>query len=185
MPAPTPASISIESTIQAFQTGLTNLSLPAAASVCDGLAAKIRQSDQKEALGVADLLGQLAAALRADSLDIQAVGDLMKRAGAHTAELAALPGNKQHKDRLHQLGGYVKGAGIALMGGTRPDEIAGFPTETSGGDPSQTNLQSINRADATGDPVSPAGSTTNMDVSDDVMAQPSDETPGEAPFSPK
>ena len=184
MPAPTSSSISIESTIQAFQTGLTNLSLPAAASACEGLAAKIQESGQEEARGVAGLLGQLASALRADQLDVQAVGDLMKRAGAHTAELASLPANAQHAERLQQLGGYVKGAGIALMGGTRPDEIAGISTDRRG-DQAQSNLQSINRADSMGRPVPPVSSTTNMDVSDDVVAQPSDETPGQTQLNPK
>ena len=184
MPAPTPTSISIESTIQAFQTGLTNLSLPAAATVCEGLSAKIRDSKQKEAQGVAALLGQLAEALRADTLDVQAVGDLMKRAGAHTSELASLPANAQHEERLQQLGGYVKGAGIALMGGKRPDEIEGISTDRRG-DQAQSNLQSINRADEVGRPVPPTSSTTNMDVKDDVMAQPSDETPGQTQLNPK
>ena len=66
----------------------------------------------------------------------------------------------------------------------RADSIAGVSTDRRD-DKAQENIQSINKADAKGRPVPPTDSTTNMDVKDDVTAQPSDETPDESQLNPK
>ena len=66
----------------------------------------------------------------------------------------------------------------------RADSIAGVSTDRRD-DKAQENIQSINKADAKGRPVTPTDSTTTMDVKDDVTAQPSDETPDESQLNPK
>lgn len=130
MPAPTDDGISIFTTIEAFKGGLTDRLTPVAgADVADGWAAKIESADRSDLSGIAALLRQLAGALRADPFDGAAVGDLMKRVGAHTAEAAQTETEAHLRGPLDQLGTLVAGVGTQLSGGHRADEIVGVSTD--------------------------------------------------------
>ena len=135
MSAPTDDGISIFSTLEAFKGGLTERLSPAAgADVADGWAAKIETANRPDLNGIAALLRQLAGTLRAEPFDAAAAGDLMKRAGSHTAEAAATESDASLVGPLEQLGRLVAGVGTTLAGGRRPSEIAGVSTalDTSG-----------------------------------------------------
>ena len=83
------------------------------------------------------------------------IGDTMKRLGAHTAEAADTIDEDHLKDPLRRLGGYVKAAGIALSGGSRPDEIAGVSTDLEG-TPGDPELRTVNSApDVSGEALDP------------------------------
>jgi hypothetical protein len=96
----------------------------------------------------------------------------MKRLGAHTAEAADTLAEAHLRDPLRRLGGYVKAAGIALAGGTRPDEIAGISTEL-GDTPGDPELRTANAAPDLSDGNGDGAPSGEIDVS-------SDETPGTA-----
>lgn len=130
MPAPTDDGISIFNTLDAFKGGLTERLSPAAgADVADGWAAKIEVAGRPDLDGIAHLLRQLADVLRAEPLDARAAGQLMMRAGAHTAEAARTEGETHLVEPLGQLGDLVAGVGRTLAGADRPAEIAGVSTD--------------------------------------------------------
>ena len=187
---PTEDGMSIFSTLEAFKDGLTStLSPAAAADVCRGWAAKIEAADRPDLLGIRDGLVTLARQLTGDTAEGLAsaadIGATMKALGAHTAEAADSIGESHLEAPLRRLGGYVKAAGIALAGGSRPDEIEGISTDVgvTSGDP---ELRTVNDApDLSDAPADRAGvKTPTMEVSDDVLATPGDETPG-VNLSPK
>ena len=65
----------------------------------------------------------------------------------------------------------------------RPDKIEGISTDT-GATPGDPELRSVNAApdvsDEALDPDRPGAKGDNVDIADDVTAQPGDETPGTA-----
>lgn len=174
---PTDDDISLSSTLDAFQAGLTStLSRSAAADVCRGWAAKLEAADRPDLLGIRDGLVTLARQLddqqaegRASASDI---GETMKRLGAHTAEAADTIAEDHLRAPLRRLGGYVKAAGIALAGGTRPDAIAGISTTlgATDGDPELRGVTAAPDLSATPAPDPNAETTGNVD--------PGSETPG-------
>jgi hypothetical protein len=172
---PTEDGMSIFSTLEAFNDGLTTtLSRSAAANICRGWAEKIGSADRPDLEGVRNGLVTLARQLDGQQAEGPAtasdIGDTMKRLGAHTAEAADTLPEAHLRDPLRRLGGYVKAAGIALAGGTRPDEIAGISTEL-GDTPGDPELRTANAApDLSDGNGAPSG---EIDVS-------SDETPGTA-----
>lgn len=177
---PTRDGISIFSTLEAFKDGLTStLSREGAADVCRGWADKIEAADRPDLNGVRDGLVQLARQLTGQEAEGPAtaadIGATMKKLGAHTAEAADTVDEDHLRAPLRRLGGYVKAAGIALQGGTRPDEIEGISTET-GDTPGDPELRTVNAApdlsedDASGD----------ADVADEVLGVEGDSTPGTA-----
>lgn len=184
---PTDAGVSIFSTLEAFNDGLTStLSRSAAADVCRGWVAKIEAAGRDDLLGVRDGLRQLARLLddqeaegRATAADI---GNAMQRVGAHTAELADTIEEDHLQAPLRRLGGYVKAAGIALAGGTRPDQIAGISTEF-GDTPGDPELRSVTAAPDVGDealdPDRAGAKQPNAEVGE-VAETGGDETPGTA-----
>lgn len=183
---PTEDGISIFSTLEAFKDGLTStLSRSAAADVCRGWVAKIEEADRPDLLGVRDGLVTLARQLTDQQAEGTAsaedIGRTMEKLGAHTAEAASTIDEDHLQAPLRRLGGYLKAAGIALAGGSRPDEIEGISTETgpTSGDPEQRTVSAapdLSERDGGG-----AGTKSpNADVSDDVSATPGDETPGTA-----
>lgn len=185
---PTDDGISISSTLDAFQNGLTStLSRSAAADVCRGWVEKIEAADRPDLLGIRDALVTLARQLTDQQAQGTAsaadIGNTMKALGAHTAEAADTIAEKHLQDPLRKLGGYIKAAGIALAGGTRPDEIAGIST-TLGPTVGDPQLRSVTAApDLSGNALDPdrAGAKKpNAEVSDDVHDIPGDETPGTA-----
>ncbi len=185
---PTEDGMSIFSTLEAFKDGLTStLSPAAAADVCRGWATKIEDADRPDLLGIRDGLVTLARQLtdqqaegRATAADI---GATMERLGTHTSEAASTIDEAHLQAPLRQLGGYLKAAGIALGGGSRPDEIQGISTDTDD-TPGDPELRTANAApDVSGEALDPdrAGAkTTHADLSDDVNDIPGDETPGTA-----
>ena len=185
---PTESGISIFSTLEAFKDGLTNsLSTQAAASVCDGWIAKIEASGITELNGIRDGLRTLSRQLTDQQAEGPAtaadIGKTMETLGAHTAEASGVIEEAHLVDPLKRLGGYLKAAGVALQGGSRPDEIAGVSTET-GATPGDPTLRSANLApdvsDEAHDPDRAGAKGLNADVREDVTAQPGDETPGTA-----
>ncbi len=178
-PRPTDDGISIFSTLEAFKDGLTStLSTSGAADVCRGWAAKIEEADRPDLLGIRDGLVTLARQLDGDQAEGPAtaadIGDTMKRLGAHTAEAADTIDQDHLKAPLRRLGGYVKAAGIALAGGSRPDEIEGISTDV-GGTPGDPELRTVNAA-----PDLSETASGNAEVSSDVHDIPGDGTPGTA-----
>ena len=170
--------MSIFSTLEAFKDGLTGtLSRSGAADVCRGWVAKIEEADRPDLHGIRDGLRTLARQLDDQEAEGTAsaadIGKTMEKVGAHTAEAADTIDEEHLRTPLRRLGGYVKAAGIALAGGSRPDEIEGISTDvdgTSGGDP---ELRTVNAA-----PDLSTSESTNGDVSDDVHDVRGDETPG-------
>ncbi len=171
--------MSIFSTLEAFKDGLTStLSPAAAADVCRGWVAKIEAAGRPDLLGIRDGLTTLARQLEGQQAEGPAtaadIGNTMKRLGAHTAEAADSIDEDHLKAPLRRLGGYVKAAGIALAGGSRPDEIAGISTDVDG-TPGDPELRTVNAA-----PDLSRKPTGTADVSSDVHDVPGDETPGTA-----
>ena len=185
---PTDNGVSIFSTLEAFKDGLTTtLSPHAAATVARGWAARIDAADRPDLHGIRDGLQTLAQQLDGDLAEGTAtadgIGKTMEKLGAHTAEAASTIDEAHLVDPLHRLGGYLKAAGVALQGGSRPDEIAGVSTDT-GATPGDPTLRSANLApdvsDEAHDPDRAGAKGLNADVREDVTAQPGDETPGTA-----
>ena len=182
---PTNDGISIFSTLEAFKDGLTStLSRDGAADVCDGWVEKIEAADRPDLLGIRDGLRTLARQLRGDQAEGPAtaddIGRIMKQVGAHTAEAADTIEEEHLRDPLRRLGGYVKAAGIALSGGSRPDQIAGISTET-GATPGDPTLRTANAApDVSGEALDPdrAGAKDPATETTEVAETPGDETPG-------
>ena len=183
---PTEDGISIFSTLEAFKDGLTStLSRSAAADVCRGWMAKIEAADRPDLNGIRDGLRTLARQLDDQQAEGTAtaadVGRTMEKLGAHTAESADTIDEEHLRDPLRRLGGYLKAAGIALGGGSRPDEIEGISTTLgpTDGDPEHRSASAapdLSEQDAGG-----AGTKgANYELSDDVAATPGDETPGTA-----
>lgn len=177
---PTDDGISIFSTLDAFKDGLTStLSRSSAADVCRGWAAKIEEADRSNLLGIRDGLETLARQLEDQQAEGAAsthdIGDTMKRLGAHTAEAADTIDEDHLRAPLRRLGGYIKAAGIALSGGTRPDEIGGIST-TLGPTPGDPELRFASAApDLGAEPDGP-----EAEASEDVHDVPGDSTPGTA-----
>ena len=183
---PTEDGISIFSTLEAFKDGLTStLSPQAAADVCRGWVAKIEAADRPDLLGIRDGLVTLARQLTDQQAEGPAtaadIGATMESLGAHTAEAAGTADEKHLQGALRRLGGYLKAAGVALGGGSRPDQIQGISTDTGAtlGDP---ELRTVNTApDLTERSSGGAGTKgLNADLADDVHDIPGDETPGTA-----
>ena len=183
---PTDAGMSIFSTLEAFKDGLTStLSRAGAADVCRGWAAKIEAADRPDLGGIRDGLVTLARQLDGDTAEGPAsaadIGQTMQSLGAHTSEVASTINEEHLVEPLKRLGGYVKGAGIALAGGRRADEIEGIGTLPTGtdGDPMLRSAALAPDVSDDGRDAGRAGAKgLNADVSDDVMATPGDETPG-------
>ena len=182
---PTADGISIFSTLEAFKDGLTNtLSPTAAADVCRGWVAKIEAADRPDLLGIRDGLVTLARQLTDQQAEGPAtagdIGRTMKKLGAHTAEAADTLDEEHLRDPLRRLGGYVKAAGIALEGGSRPDQIEGISTET-GPTPGDPELRTVNTApdvsDEALDPDRAGVKDRSADVGE-IAETPGDETPG-------
>lgn len=176
---PTEDGISIFSTLEVFKDGLTStLSTDGAADVCRGWAAKIDAAGRPDLHGIRDGLTTLARQLTDQQAEGPAtatdLGDTLKRLGAHTAEAADTIDEAHLQDPLRRLGGYLKAAGIAIAGGSRPDEIEGISTEvgTTPGDP---ELRTVNAA-----PDLSAKASDDGDVSGDVHDIRGDATPGTA-----
>ena len=187
---PTEDGISIFSTLEAFKDGLTTtLSRPAAADVCRGWMAKIEAADRPDLNGIRDGLRTLARQLDDQQAEGTAtaadIGRTMEKLGAHTAEAADTVDEDHLRDPLRHLGGYLKAAGVALGGGSRPDEIEGVSTEL-GATPGDPELRTVNQApDLSAQGAGGAGTKdANAELSDDVRATRGDETPG-TPLSPK
>lgn len=187
---PTDDGVSIFSTLEAFKDGLTNtLSRSAAADVCRGWMEKIEAADRPDLNGIRDGLRTLARQLDDQQAEGTAtaadLGKTMEKLGAHTAEAAGTVDEDHLRDPLRRLGGYLKAAGIALGGGSRPDEIQGISTELepTPGDP---QLRSVNEApDLSKQAAGGAGTkTSNARLADDVHDTRGDETPGTA-LNPK
>ena len=185
---PVDDGISIFSTLEAFKDGLTTtLSTQGAADVCRGWVAKIEAADRPDLLGIRDGLVTLARQLTDGQAEGPAtaadIGKTMESLGAHTAEASGTIEEAHLQAPLRQLGGYLKAAGIALGGGSRPDEIQGISTET-GATPGDPELRTANAApDVSGEALDPdrAGAKQpNVDIKTDVSATPGDETPGTA-----
>lgn len=185
---PTDAGVSITSTLDAFKDGLTStLSRTAAADVCRGWAAKIEAADRPDLLGVRDGLVRLARQLTGQDAEGPAtaadIGQTMEALGAHTAEAADTIAEEHLRDPLRRLGGYVKAAGIALAGGSRPEEIAGVSTTLAAtdGDPQRRSVSAApDVSDSALDPDRAGAKAPNAEVSDDVHDTPGDGTPGTA-----
>lgn len=180
---PTDDGMSIFSTLEAFKDGLTStLSRSGAADVCRGWVAKIEEADRPDLNGIRDGLNTLALQLDGDTAEGPAtaadIGKTMEKLGAHTSEAASTIGQEHLEAPLRRLGDYLKAAGIALGGGSRPDQIEGISTDV-GGTPGDPELRTINTA-----PDLSADTASGGEVSDDVQDIPSDETPGTA-LSPK
>ncbi len=173
---PTEDGISISSTLDAFSSGLTStLSRSAAADVCRGWADKIEAAGRPDLNGIRDglvtLVRQLTDQQAEGTASAADVGKTMQALGAHTAEAADTLAEEHLQDPLRRLGGYLKAAGIALAGGTRPDEIEGISTDL-GATPGDPELRTVNAApDLTDD-------APDATVTGDVLATPGDETPG-------
>lgn len=185
---PTDDGMSIFSTLEAFKDGLTStLSPDAAADVCRGWVAKIEAADRPDLLGIRDGLVTLARQLTDQQAEGPAtaadIGNTMERLGAHTAEAASTVEEAHLQAPLRRLGGYLKAAGIALAGGSRPDEIEGVSTDT-GATPGDPELRTVNAApdvsDEALDPDRAGAKQTRADLRDDVGGVPGDETPGTA-----
>ena len=183
---PTEDGISIFSTLEAFKDGLTStLSRSAAADVCRGWVAKIEAADRPDLHGIRDGLVTLARQLTDQQAEGTAsaadVGRTMEKLGAHTAEAAGTVDEDHLRDPLRRLGGYLKAAGIALAGGSRPDEIEGIPTER-GATPGDPELRTANAAPDLSDRASGGAGTkgSNAELKGDVHDVPGDETPGTA-----
>ena len=183
---PTEDGISIFSTLEAFKNGLTStLSRPAAADVCRGWMAKIEAADRPDLNGIRDGLRTLARQLDDQQAEGTAtaadVGRTMEKLGAHTAESADTIDEDHLRDPLRRLGGYLKAAGIALAGGSRPDEIEGVSTER-GVTPGDPELRTVTQApDLSEQDAGGAGTKgDNFELSDDVYETRGDETPGTA-----
>ena len=185
---PVDDGVSIFSTLDAFKDGLTTtLSAPAAADVCRGWVAKIEAADRPDLLGIRDGLVTLARQLTDQQAEGPAtaadIGRTMEKLGAHTAEAAGTVGEAHLEAPLRRLGGYLKAAGIALAGGSRPDEVAGISTDT-GATPGDPELRTVNTApdvsDEALDPDRAGVEETHADLRDDVGGTPGDETPGTA-----
>ena len=185
---PTEDGISIFSTLDAFKDGLTStLSPSGAADVCRGWVAKIEEADRPDLLGIRDGLVTLARQLTDQQAEGPAtaadIGRTMEKLGAHTAEAAGTIEEAHLQAPLRKLGGYLKAAGVALGGGSRPDEIAGVSTDT-GDTPGDPELRSANAApdvsDEALDPDRAGAKSPDMDLRDDVGGTPGNETPGTA-----
>lgn len=183
---PTEDGISIFSTLEAFKDGLTStLSRSAAADVCRGWMAKIEAADRPDLNGIRDGLRTLARQLDDQQAEGAAsaadIGKTMEKLGAHTAEAADTVDEEHLQDPLRRLGGYLKAAGVALGGGSRPDEIQGISTELTP-TPGDPELRTANEAPDLSKQDGGAGSKgTNATLADDVSGS---ETPG-TPFNPK
>ncbi|OZC02203.1 hypothetical protein [Rubricoccus marinus] len=139
---PTEDGISIFSTLEAFKDGLTStLSRESGVSVARGWIAKIEAEDRPDLKGIRDGLNRLALQLEGQTQDGPAsgadIGKTMETLGAHTREAAGTLDAAHLVGPLTRLGDYLKAAGIALQGGSRPDEIEGISTDVDGtiGDP--------------------------------------------------
>lgn len=182
---PTEDGMSIFSTLEAFKDGLTGtLSRSGAADVCHGWVAKIEDADRPDLLGIRDGLTTLARQLEDDqaegSATAQDIGATMQSLGAHTAEVADTIEDDHLKAPLRRLGGYVKAAGIALSGGSRPEEIAGVSTETDG-TPGDPELRTVNTAPDVSDEALNSDRAGVKDRSGDIgeiAETPGDTTPG-------
>ncbi len=179
---PTDDGVSIFSTIDAFTSGLTStFTRSAAADACRGWATKIEAADRADLNGVRDGLVTLARQLTDQQAEGPAsasdIGQTMQALGAHTAEAADTLSEEHLRDPLRTLGGYLKAAGLALAGGTRPEEIEGISTDV-GATPGDPELRTVNAApDLSGD-------RDTAEVEGNVLATPGDETPG-TKLSPK
>lgn len=143
-------TVSLDSTIRAFDDGLTNLSTDAAISVLDGWTDKINASGRKDLEGIAQLLQQISGLLQNRPVPGRQIGDLLKRVGAHTAEVASTADGDAEAEQLRKLGGLCKAAGTALAGDERtgdPEPYASY----SKGDTAADNLQSLTKADRLAD----------------------------------
>ena len=182
---PTDDGISIFSTLEAFKDGLTSMLSPhAAADVCRGWVAKIEEADRPDLLGIRDGLVTLARQLDGETAEGPAtaadIGKTMETLGAHTSESASTIEEAHLQAPLRRLGGYLKAAGIALGGGSRPDEIQGISTEVDG-TPGDPELRTVNAAPDLSDNNDPDDAGTKDpkgEVSDDVRDTRGDETPG-------
>jgi hypothetical protein len=188
--------MSIFSTLEAFRDGLTSTLSPAGgADLCRGWAAKIEAADRPDLLGIRHGLVTLARQLtdqqaegpaspgRDEDTSAGDIGRTMEQLGAHTAEAADSFDEAHLHAPLRKLGGYLKAAGIALAGGSRPDQIDGISTDVDG-TPGDPELRTVNTApdvsDEALDPDRPGVKDTSGDLSDDVNDVPGDETPGTA-----
>lgn len=146
--------------------------------MCRGWAAKIDAADRPDLGGIRDGLVTLARQLTDQQAEGPAsaadIGQTMKALGAHTAEAADSIAEEHLRDPLRRLGGYLKAAGIALAGGTRPEEIAGISTDV-GATPGDPELRTVSAAPDLSDNSNDTGTAS---VQKDVMATPGDETPG-------
>ncbi|MGB3545274.1 hypothetical protein [Rubrivirga sp.] len=182
---PTEDGMSIFSTLEAFKDGLTGtLSRSGAADVCHGWAAKIEDANRPDLAGIRDALTTLARQLEGDQAEGSAsaadIGATMKTLGAHTAEVADTIEEDHLKAPLRRLGGYVKAAGMALEGGSRPDEIAGVSTDTDG-TPGDPELRTVNTApDVSGEALDAdrAGVKDRSGDIGEIAETPGDRTPG-------
>ena len=188
---PTDDGISIFSTLEAFKDGLTSMLSPAAAAdVCRGWVAKIEEADRPDLLGIRDGLVTLARQLTGDTAEGPAtaadIGKTMEKLGAHTSESASTIEEAHLVEPLKQLGGYLKAAGIALGGGSRPDEIQGISTDVDGtpGDPELRTVNAAPDLSDNNDPDNAGVKSQSGEVSDDVRETRGDETPG-VNLSPK
>ena len=182
---PTEDGISIFSTLEAFKDGLTSMLSPqAAADVCRGWVAKIEDADRPDLLGIRDGLVTLARQLTDQQAEGPAtaadIGRTMKKLGAHTAEAAGTIDEDHLQAPLRRLGGYVKAAGIALEGGSRPNEIEGVSTDVDG-TPGDPELRTVNEApDVSGEARDSdrAGAKDRSGDVGEIAETPGDRTPG-------
>lgn len=102
----------VEETISALEGGVTNLPLDAALANIEGWQGTLEASDDATVQALGAQLGELATALQAETIDPQAVGDLLTSLGGGTLDVAG--GDAQ----LENLGNLLTQAGGSLTDGS-------------------------------------------------------------------
>lgn len=137
-------------TILAFENGITNLSTDAAIGLLNDWADTIRASGRDDLEGIATMLQQIGDRLHERPVPAHEVGDLLKRAGAHTVEAASMATDEAEAGKLRTLGGLCTAAGKALAGTGRTREKAPYASYATD-DAAADSLQSQNKADRLAD----------------------------------
>lgn len=115
-PAADTASVTLESTLNSLQGGITNIAPDAAVSNIDGWISRLEQVGGESTAPIVQGLQSLRGELTASSIDGQAVGGILSQLGQQTSQLAGTVQGATAQ-QLEQLGSLLSQAGQQLTGG--------------------------------------------------------------------
>ena len=102
----------VDETIAALQGGLTSIPVDAAVANIEGWETQLSGSDNPALQNIGSQLGELSTALQADTIDSNAVGQLLCNIGDETTAVAG------DDAQLAELGNLLTQAGVSVMGGS-------------------------------------------------------------------